>query len=117
MLMNKLKLTSGALLSVIAVLFGMSSCAETAPDRDTRIQLAVEGRVEEYYNERLNNCLREYKVKAETTVDSILRIRSKTEKIDTISPPLRHNRPGKPLIHFKEFEEPKPLPIDEDSLK
>ena len=102
---------------MIAVLFGMASCTETAPDRNTRIQLAVEELVEEYYSERLNNCLREYKVKAETTVDSILRIRSKTEKIDTISPPVRHNRPGKPLIHFKEFVEPKPLPIDDDSLK
>lgn len=95
---------------------GITSCDQDTPDKEQLIAEAIEVKEKEYRTTEFEKCLESYRIEAETEVDSILRIRAKTGKIDTLSPPSRFTRPERPDIPFREFQEPKPLEITPDSI-
>lgn len=95
---------------------GMASCDQDVPDKEQLIVEAIATKEKEYRATEYEKCLAAYRNEAETEIDSILRIRAKTGKIDTLSPPSRFTRPERPDIPFREFQEPKPLEISPDSI-
>lgn len=67
---------------------GITSCDQDAPDKEQLIAEAIAVKEKEYRATEYEKCLSSYRNEAETEIDSILRIRAKTGKIDTLSPPL-----------------------------
>ena len=100
------------MMLLTALLMVAVSCGNESPDKETRIRMALEEKVSLYRSSEYEKCINGLKDRAIAEVDSLLRIRSKTQKIDTISPPSRFSRPQRPDLTFDEFEEPQPLEID-----
>lgn len=113
MIINRYSFLS--LLITFNLLLGFVACDNDAPDKEQLIAEAIATKEKEYRAAEYEKCLATYRNEAETEIDSILRIRAKTGKIDTLSPPSRFTRPERPEIPFKEFKEPKPLEIAPDS--
>lgn len=88
------------------------SCVTEEIDKETRIEMAIEEKVQEFRKTELLKCINDLKRFAEMEVDSVLRIMAKQQKIDTISPPSRFTRPKQPNLNFRKFEKPTPIQVD-----
>ena len=78
---------------------------EDVDETDPRVQTAVQQEIDKRKNELRRTCRSEIIDKAESAVDSTLRVEALKEKLSIYNPPDKPDKPSKPII-----------PVIEDSL-